>query len=187
MEFVTTKNGRHTIQFENGYMIFSRITADRDKGYKYIVYSGSNTTTTCVSSSRAKKKRYTKIVENENFTVRVKDLRRDDKSAFPKNIVSKISLSFLKKLIMDNVENEYLPFSKIPIISKAINDLEIDSDTWDNDPDIDDNWDDDPDDKVQKPKNNLKKRKHGKKRKLTIKPKVSMKRVKKKKTIKKGK
>jgi hypothetical protein len=186
MEFVTTERGRHTIQFENGYMIFSRITADIDRGYKYIVYSGTNTTTTCVSSSRAKKKRYVKIIEGENFTVRVKDLRRDDKSAFPKNIVSKISLSFLKKLIMENIEGDYLPFSKIPIISKAINDLESDSDTWDNDPDIDDNWDDDENE--VKPKKTLKKGvKHGKKRKLGVRQKVSLKRVKKKKTLKKGK
>jgi hypothetical protein len=186
MEFVTTENGRHTIQFENGYMIFSRITADIDSGYKYIVYSGTNTTTTCVSSSRAKKKRYVKIVDGENFTVRVKDLRRDDKSAFPKNIISKISLSFLKKLIMKNVKGDYLPFSKMMIISKAINDLEIDSDNWDDDPDIDDNWDDD-EHEVKKSKKTLKKGvKHGKKRKLKIKQKVSLKKVKKKKTLKKG-
>ena len=178
MEFVTTENGRHTIQFENGYMIFSTITADYDRGYKYIVYSGTNTTTTCVSSARAKRKRYVKIVDGENFTVRVKDLRRDDKSAFPKKIISKISLSFLKKLIMENCEGDYLPFSKMMIISKAINDLESDSDTWDNDPDIDDNWDDD-EDEVRKPKKKLKSG-GGKKRKLKIKPKVSLKKVKKK-------
>jgi len=186
MEFVTTETGRHTIQFEKGYLIFSRITADSDRGYKYIVYSGTNTTTTCVSSARAKKKRYTKIIDSENFTVRVKDLRRDDKSAFPKNIISKISLSFLKKLIMKNIEGDYLPFSKMMIISKAINDLEKDTDSWDNDPDIDDNWDDD-EVEVKKPKKTLKKRKHGKKRKLKIKQKVSLKKVKKKKTLKKGK
>ena len=56
MEFVTTDSGRHTIQFDNGKLIFSKITADRDKGYKYICYTGTNTTTTCVSSAKAKRK-----------------------------------------------------------------------------------------------------------------------------------
>ncbi len=176
MEFVTTENGRHTIQFENGKLIFSRITADPDRGYKYIVYSGRSTTTTCVSSSRAKRKRYTDIVESQNFTVRVKDLKRDDKSGFPKKIISKISLNFLKKLIQDNINGEYLPYSKMELISKGINDLEKASDSLDNDPDIDDNWD--YDEQESKPKKTLKKS-NGKKRKLKIKPKVSLKKVKK--------
>lgn len=183
MEFITTENGRHIIQFDNGRLIFSRITADRDLGYKYICYAGSDTTTTCVSSARAKKKRYAKVVENINFTVRTKDFRRNDKSAFKKDIISKISLSFLKKLITDNCEGDYLPYNKIPIISKAINDMEMDSDSWDDDPDIDDNWDDE--DETKEVKKTLKKVKHIKKRKLAIKPKVSLKRVKRPKTLKK--
>ncbi len=186
MEFVTTENGRHTIQFDTGYLLFSSLTAHRDKGYKYMCYAGSDTTTTCVSSARAKRKRYAKVVENVNFTVRIKDLKRNDTAAFPKGVVSKISLSFLKKLIIENCEGDYLPFSKIPIISKAINDIEVETDDWEDDPDIDDNWDDD---EVEvKPKKSLKKGvKHGKKRKLSIKPKVSLKRVKRKKPLKKGK
>jgi DNA polymerase elongation subunit (family B) len=184
MEFITTDSGRHTIRFDSGYLMFSNITADRDKGYKYMCYAGADTKTTCVSSAKAKKKKYARIVENVNFTVRVKDLKRNDKSAFPKNTISKISLSFLKKLIMENCEGEYLPFSKIPIISKAINHIGSDTDDCDDDPDINDNWDDE-EEKV-KPKRTLKKGiKHGKKRKLKIKPKVSLKRVKPKKTLKK--
>ena len=185
MEFVTTDRGKHTIQFENGMLIFSTLTADRDMGYKYIVYSGTNTTTTCVSSAKAKRKKYAEIVEQEAFTVRVKDLKRSDTSAFPKGIVSKISLSFLKKLIKDNIEGEHLPFHKMPMIAKAINDLEKDTDSWDDDPDIDDDWDDDEVKPIKKP---LKKViGGGKKRKLTLKPKVSLKRVKPKKSLKKGK
>jgi len=185
MEFITTDSGRHTIQFENGRLIFSKLTADQDKGYKYICYAGSNTTTTCVSSARAKKKRYARIEEQINFTVRVKDMKRNDKSAFKKNVISKISLAFLKKLIKDNCEGDYLPFRKIPLIAKAINDLEKDTDGWDNDPDIDDNWDDDPDE--VKPKKKPLKKVGSKKRKFAIKPKVSLKRVKRKKPLKKGK
>jgi len=86
---------------------------------------------------------------------------------------------------MENCEGDYLPFSKIPIISKAINKVEVDTDDWDDDPTIDDNWDDDEDE--VKPKKKLKKMKHGKKRKLSIKPKVSLKKIKRKKSIKKGK
>lgn len=187
MEFVTTDSGRHTIEFEDGRLIFSRITAHEDRGYKYICYAGVDTTTICVSSARAKKKRFAQTVENINFTVRVKDMRRNDKSAFRKNIISKISLSFLKKLIAENCEGDYLPFSKIPIISKAINDLEKDSDSCDDDPDIDDNWDDD-EDELKPTKKTLKKVKvGGKKRKLKIKRKVSLKKVKRKKPLKKGK
>jgi len=188
MEFVTTDSGRHTIRFENGYLIFSKITAHNDKGYKYLCYAGSDTTTTCVSSARAKKKRYARIVEPVNFTVRIRDLKRNDKSAFRKNVISKISLSFLKKLMAEHCEGDYLPFSKISTIAKAINDLEKDTDSWDDDPDIDDNWDDD-DEEVKPIKKPLKKVKFsGKKRKLKVKQKVSLKRVNRKKPlIKKGK
>jgi len=187
MEFVTTESGRHTIRFENGYLIFSKITADYEKGYKYLCYAGSDTTTTCVSSARAKKKRYAKIVEAVNFTVRIKDMKRNDKSAFKKNVISKISLSFLKKLMAEHCEGDYLPYSKIPIIAKSINDLEKDTDSWDDDPDIDDNWDDE--DEVKPIKKPLKKVNFsGKKRKLKVKQKVSLKRViRKKPLIKKGK
>lgn len=187
MEFVTTESGRHTIRFDNGYLIFSKITADHDKGYKYMCYAGSDTTTTCVSSARAKKKRYAKIVEAVNFTVRIKDMKRNDKSAFKKNVISKISLSFLKKLMAEHCEGDYLPFSKIPMIARAINDLEKDTDSWDDDPDIDDNWDDE--DEVKPIKKPLKKVINGgKKRKLKVKQKVSLKRViRKKPLIKKGK
>lgn len=186
MEFVTTDSGRHTIQFDNGRLIFSTITADRDKGYKYICYAGTDTTTTCVSSAKAKKKRYARVEEKVNFTIRVKDFKRSDTGAFKKGIISKISLSFLKKLIIENCEGDYLPFSKIPTIAVAINDLEKDTDSWDNDPDIDDgDWDDDKEEKS--PKKSLKKVVGGPKRKLSIKPKVAMKRVKPKKSIiKKG-
>jgi hypothetical protein len=187
MEFVTTESGRHTIQFENGYLIFSKITADHDKGYKYLCYAGSDTTTTCVSSSRAKKKRFAQVVEAVNFTVRIRDMKRNDKSAFRKNVISKISLSFLKKLMVEHCEGDYLPFNKIPTIAKAINDLEKDTDSWDDDPDIDDNWDDE--DEVKPIKKPLKKVEFsGKKRKLKVKQKVSLKRVTRKKPlIKKGK
>jgi hypothetical protein len=181
MEFITTEKGRHTIQFDNGMLIFSRITAHPEKGYKYIVYTGTNTTSVCVSSARAKRKKYTKIIENENFTVRVKDFKRDDKKGFPKNIISKISLSFLKKIIKENINGEYLPFSKISVIAKAINELEKETDKWDDDPDIDDNWDDDED---EEPKKSLKRVKNGKKRNLSIKPKVSLKKVKRPNSLK---
>jgi len=186
MEFVTTDSGRHTIQFDNGRLIFSKITADSDKGYKYICYAGVDTTTTCISSAKAKKKKYAKVEEKINFTVRVKDFKRSDTSSFKKGIISKISLSFLKKLIIQNCEGDYLPFSKIPTIAIAINNLEKDTDSWEDDPEIDDgDWDDDEEEKTQK--RSLKKVVGGTKRKFAIKPKVSLKKVITKKSLKKGK
>ncbi len=138
MKFEFSKSGTPFIQLDAGKLIFSKSTADPIKGYKYICYCGTETTSVCVSSARAKNKKYHKITEDINFTVRLKDFRRDNKKAFPRKVkvISKISLNFIKNLITKNVIDEHLPFDVIPYIKDQVN-IDDETDTWNDDPDLD--------------------------------------------------
>ena len=185
MEFKISGSGTPYIQLENGRFIFSKNTSHPDKGFKYICYCGTETTTTCISSSRAKYKQYAKLTEDVNFTLRTKDFRRDDKKAFPTKakFLSKISLNFIKNLIIKNVIGDYLPYSSIPFIMEQVN-MDNEMDSWDDDPDVDENDDDDEIEEKPVTKTKLKKG-YGKRQKpLTIKRKITFKGV---KPLKKGK
>lgn len=147
-----SKNGTPYIELNNGRFIFSRSTAMPDKGYKYLCYVGTDTTSVCLSGAKAKRKRYANVVEDVNFTVRLRDFRRDDTKAFPKKKIkgqiSDISLNWFKKLIMSFIVDDYVPFRAIPEIMTQIN-WEDDTDAWDEDPDIDDSDDDFEDDEPE--------------------------------------
>lgn len=185
MEFKISDSGTPYIQLDSGRLIFSKNTAHPNKGYKYVCYCGTETATTCISSARAKIKRYAKVVEDVNFTLRVKDFRRDDKKAFPTkfNVISKISQNFIKNLITKNVVGEHLPFHVIPYIMEQVN-MEDETDGWDYDPDIDDSDDDEEETESYIPKTKLTKGKGNRKKSLKIKRNVTFKNV---KSIKKGK
>lgn len=169
--------GTPYIQLESGRFIFSRSTSDSVKGYKYLCYVGVDSKTVCISGSRAKYKRYSDVSEDVNFTVRLRDFRRDDKKAFPKKKIkgqiSDISLNWMKKLIMGHLNDEYVPFRAIPDIMTQIN-FEDETDTFDEDPTVDDFDEDDFEDIEPEVKRPLSKTvgigKKGRKLKVKVKP-----------------
>jgi hypothetical protein len=176
MEMKISENGTPYIQLKNGRFIFSRITAHPDKGFKYLCFVGTDTTSVCVSSAKAKHKKYSDIVEDVAFTVRLSDFRRSDADGFPKKKIkgqiSNISLNWIKKLISERINDEFLPYKAIPDIMTSIN-YEDETDEWNEDPDIDDEEDDleDLEEEVKRP---LKKGNgnRGRKLKVKIKPKI---------------
>lgn len=180
MQIKISEKGTPYIDLERGRFIFSRNTAHPIKGYKFMCYVGSDTKSVCVSSAKAKVKKYSKVVEDIAFTVRLKDFRRSNDLAFPKKekVISNISLNYLKKIVNQNMIDEFLPFESIPKIMQILM-IENDSDEWDDDPTLEE---EEEEEEVEK--RNLKKSngiKRGKPLKIKVKPKFKIGSIKKEK------
>jgi hypothetical protein len=107
MQILLTGSGTPYIEVdEKTKLIFSKSTADREKGYKFLVVSSKKVSSVCISGAKAKKKRYMENVEDNSFTVRLKDFKRNDDLGFTKGVVSPITLNAIKKLIVDKVDDE---------------------------------------------------------------------------------
>ena len=100
MNLVFSESGIPFIDFGNeNRLIFSNTTKHPDKGYKYMVFAGSDISNVTVSGSRAKKKKVFKEHIPISFTIDM-DFKRDGKKGIPikaKRIFSKITISWLKK------------------------------------------------------------------------------------------
>ena len=144
MQITFSKSGTPLIELENGgKLIFSKTTAHPYLGYKFICYSGQTATTTCISGAKVKNKKYAKIVEDDNFTVRVKDFRRSDKQPFKTDVLSPIMINFLKKKITSLTEGDYFPYDNIPVLNDILAQLNNgDDDFCDDDPTATESWDD---------------------------------------------
>lgn len=138
MQILLSSTGTPYIELENGgKLIFSKITADPIRGYRFLCYNNTKTSSVTVSGKNAKRKKTYSVSEDENFTVRLKDFKRDDKKGFPKGIVDKITLSYLKKKVMDLVDDEgYLPYYRIEDLNDTLVQLDADDDV-DFDPTMD--------------------------------------------------
>jgi len=56
------------IEFDNGAkLMFSTLTKDIDKGYKWLVFSHTETNNVCLSAAKVKNKRYAKVAERIGF------------------------------------------------------------------------------------------------------------------------
>lgn len=137
MQILLSTTGTPYIELEGGdKLIFSKATADPVKGFKYLCYSGKSTSTVCISGSRAKNKKYSKIVENVNFSVRLSDFKRptSNPKGFPKGIMPKITLGYFKKEISKLLDKDgYLPFDMVPVLNDTLSQMDR-NDMVDDDP-----------------------------------------------------
>ena len=144
MQILLTSTGTPYIEIdENTKLIFSKVTADWEKGYKFLVVSSKKTSSVCISGAKAKKKRYVENVEDNSFTVRLKDFKRNDDLGFTKGVVSPITLNTIKKLVVDKVDDEgYLHFDKIGELNDELHQAFTDPDEYvDDDPTADESFD----------------------------------------------
>lgn len=143
MQILLTGTGTPYIEVDdNTKFVFSSSTAGPE-GYKFMVVSHKKTSTVCISGAKAKKKRYMKKNEDRSFTVRLKDFRRDNERAFPKGVVSPITLNVVKKLILDEVEGDILPYHKIETLNdNLVRKFDDPTETVDDDPTADESFDD---------------------------------------------
>lgn len=144
MQILLTGSGTPYIEVdENTNLIFSKSTAHKEKGYKFLVVSNKKTSSVCISGAKAKKKRYVENVEDNSFTVRLADFKRSDTAAFTKGVVSPITLNVIKKLVTNNVDDEgYFPFEKIETLNDdLIQAFDDPTEHMDDDPTADESFD----------------------------------------------
>jgi len=159
-----SKTNTPFIEFDNGAkLIFSTITKDKEKGYKFLVFSHTETSAVCVSSSRAKKKRYASVVENISFptTMKFKKIPND-----AKKVLTPITLSYLKKTFGKLTVDDYFPEKNLDKLDEVLSFVDK-TDEIDDDPTANESFDDD----IKSSKKKLKKA-NGKPLKIKIKPKI---------------
>jgi len=144
MQILFTGSGTPYIEVdESTKLIFSKSTADREKGYKFLVVSSKKVSSVCISGAKAKKKRYMENVEDNSFTVRLKDFKRNDDLGFTKGVVSPITLNTIKKLIVKNVDDEgFFSYDNIEPLNNELSLAFNDPDEYvDDDPTADESFD----------------------------------------------
>lgn len=148
MELKYSNNGSPYIDLDNGMLIFSKITEDQDKGFKFLVFQGRQVSSVCVSGAKAKRKKYTKMSEDIGFTVNM-NFKRDvsgKKYGIPNEArfcFSKITEKILKRMFSKLVVDGYFKRSNL----QMLNDMLVsyygnETDSWDDDPTATESYDD---------------------------------------------
>ena len=144
MQILLTGSGTPYIEIdEQTKLIFSKSTAHREKGYKFLVVSSKKTSSVCISGAKAKKKRYVENVEDNSFTVRLADFKRSNDLGFTKGVISPITLNAIKKLVVDKVDDEgFFPYNEIGTLNDELSLTFSDPDEYvDDDPTADESFD----------------------------------------------
>jgi len=103
--YSTPKNVPYIELDENNKLIFTSLSNNEKDGYNWLVFSGRNTTSICVSGKGAKNKKYFDISENTNFVTDMA-LRDIDKSVSgKKGPLSPITLGILRKMFIELAPN----------------------------------------------------------------------------------
>ena len=154
------------IEFDNGAkLIFSSITKD-EHGYKYLVFSHTETNDICLSAAKVKKKRYATISEKINFTTTMKFTKIPNNA---KKVLTSITLNYLKKTFEGLIVNDYFPEKNLKELDKILSFVD-DTDEINDDITANESFDDDN----KEVRRNLKKS-NGKSLKIKIKPKINFK------------
>lgn len=160
-----TKTNTPFIEFDNGAkLIFSSITKNVDKGYKYLIFSHTETNAICLSASKVKKKRYANVIEKIGFSTTMKFTKIPNNA---KKILTPITLNYLKKTFNDLTIDGYFPEKNLEKLDDILNYVD-DTDEIDDDPTANESFDDD----IKFVKKKLKKA-NGKPLKIKIKPKIN--------------
>lgn len=162
-----TKTNTPFIEFDNGAkIIFSSLTKDIEKGYKYLCFSHIETNSICLSAAKVKKKRYASVVERINFSTTMKFTKIPNAA---KKVLTPITLNYLKKTFESLTLDGYFPEKNLKELDKILNYVD-DTDEIDDDITANESFDDD----IKDTKKKLKKA-NGKPLKVKIKPKINFK------------
>ena len=164
MNLKYTKSKTPYIEFDNGAnLIFSSMTKDVNKGYKYLVFSHTETNAICLSAAKVKKKRYATVVEKIGFSTTMK-FKKIPNAA--KKVLTPITLNYLKKTFEKLTINGYFPEKNLKELDEILNFVDK-TDEVDDDITANESFDDD----IKPIKKKLKKS-NGKPLKIKIKPKI---------------
>lgn len=167
MNLKYTKTNTPYIEFDNGAkLIFSSMTKDANKGYKYLVFSHTETNAICLSAAKVKKKRYATVVEKIGFTTTMK-FKKIPNAA--KKVLTPITLNYLRKTFEGLTLDGYFSEKNLDLLSKELNYVDK-TDEIDDDPTANESFDDD----IKPIKTKLKKA-NGKPLKIKMKPKINFK------------
>ena len=155
------------IEFDNeAKLIFSSMTKDKNKGYKYLVFSHIETNAICLSGAKVKRKRYANISEKISFVTNMKFKKIPNNA---RKVLTPITLNYLKKTFEGLTLGDYFPEKNLKELDKILNFVD-DTDEIDDDPTANESFDDDAKDVKKK----LKKA-NGKPLKVKIKTKIKFK------------
>ena len=185
MELKYSVKGSPYIDLDDGALIFSQITENKEKGFKYLVFQGRQISSICVSGSKAKTKKYARMVEDVGFTIDMNFKRSSGgkESGIPNDArfcLSRISEKILKKMFDKLVVDEYFPRENLPKLGQMLREhWSNETDNWDEDPTADESYDDIGEEKETKPVKRKLTMAKKPKRKLTLAKKKSIIKVKK--------
>jgi len=164
-----TKSKTPFIEFDNGAkLIFSSLTKNQH-GYKYLVFSHTETNSICLSGAKVKKKRYASVVEKIGFSTTMKFTKIPNDG---KKILTPITLNYLKKTFEGLTVGDYFPEKNLQKLDKILSFVD-NTDEIDDDPTANESFDDD----IKNIKKKMKKA-NGKPLKIKIKPKIKFKGIK---------
>ena len=179
MELKYSGSGTPYIDLDDGALIFSKITEDVERGYKFLVFNGRQVNSVCVSGAKAKNKKYSKIVEDVGFTIDMNFKRKASGKEYgipndARFCFSKISEKILKKMFDDLVVDGYFPRENVSKLGQMLRErFSDDTDTWDDDPTATESYDDIGEKKEKSVKKKIKMTKKPR-RKLTMAKKKSI-------------
>lgn len=105
------------IEFDNGAMlIFSSLTRN-EHGYKYLVFSHTETNAICLSGAKVKKKKYATISEKVSFVTNMKFTKIPNNA---KKVLTPITLNYLKKTFEGLILDEYFPEKNLKELDKIL-------------------------------------------------------------------
>jgi len=148
MELKYSNNGSPFIDLDNGMLIFSKITENKEKGFKFLVFQGREINSVCISGAKAKRKKYTKMSEDIGFTMNMnfKIDKSGKKSGIPNNArfcLSKITEKILKRMFSKLVIDEYFPRSNLQMLGEMLRSFYgNETDNWNDDPTATKSYDD---------------------------------------------
>ena len=127
MDLRYTESGTPYIDFgDDNKIIFSTMTKDRFRGYKYLVFSGQKTDSICISGARAKIKRYAKSTVPIRFVTDM-DFKRDGSKGLPKDyklIFSPFSIGWLKGRIKKHCKGIFFPEESLQLLENDLKSLD---------------------------------------------------------------
>jgi len=170
MKLKYSKTNKPFIEFDNKAMLmFSTLTKDIDKGYKWLVFSHTETNAICLSAAKVKNKRYAKVAERIGFSTTMKFTKIPNKA---KKVLTPITLNYLKRTFGKLTVGDYFPEKNLKELDKILSFVD-DTDEIDNDPTADESFDDD-----LKPAKKKLNKANGKALKMKVKPKINLKGIK---------
>lgn len=143
MKLCYSVKGHPYIEMKNGNkFIFSTITEDNAKGFKWLVFSGGYSTSIPLSGSKKKNGKEPKVAKMFTPVSFVTDMKLTGIPKSAKRSLSGSSVTSMKRILNDFVEDGYFCRENLPKLEKLLNgDIFIPEDYVEEDPmgyDLDD-------------------------------------------------